>query len=161
MRSLSGFFRYGIAIISIDFNRIKKFVKGLTSYYQQMISHIVVSRSSFQGITDQAQIIETIFQGMQGGCAKKVRIQSDFSSHTSRHMNFKSKDPHSYHRRLVWEVLQNLDGQVLGYETLSGRGSGDVSFQFIGLYTSMYLFWSPSILFLVEDVLFIMSIVTW
>lgn len=75
--------RYSIASIFTESGSIKKFVNGLSTYYQMKMTQIVIFSGSSQNIVDHAKMIENIYQGMQGGSAKRVHQQGDFSAHAT------------------------------------------------------------------------------
>ncbi|KAF3645078.1 hypothetical protein FXO37_21138 [Capsicum annuum] len=75
--------RYSYDSISIEFEQIRKFVKGLDISLQLDTSHMVMFGASFQSIMDHAKMTEGILSASQGG-AKMALHFGEFRSQTYR-----------------------------------------------------------------------------
>lgn len=112
--------KYSVASISIEFEWIKKFIKGLYDNYHLCTTYMIVSRDLFQSIIEHAKTIESIIQDTPKG-TKKVCRHSEFSGHASRGRDFSSKSSRSYHGSIVQATLQGSGGKASGSTTLGSQ----------------------------------------
>lgn len=85
-------FRYATTSNSTEFDRIQKFIKGQTGYYQLEKAQLVDLGGSFQSIIEDANFIELIHQGTQGDGAKKIHGQGELSIYASRGRDFSNRE---------------------------------------------------------------------
>ena len=79
--------RYAMTSIPSEFERIRRFVKGLNWHLQEATTMLVHSGGSFQSVVDHARTIEGIRQAHDRG-GKRVKRQGQFSEQTQRGRDF-------------------------------------------------------------------------